>query len=301
MDAETTSEPGDSGRAGPRGRLSGARPGSRRVRYSSRRECAADLALARHAATDLAGRAAPDRGGNGRAGGRFSARGAKGAIGRTRRRRFRLRERARPLSAPASCGNASASTSSSASSTRRCARWTSSGCPSISNLLTQYQNGLILVTGSVGSGKSTTLAALVEQVNQRAARAHHHAGGSDRIHLRAERLPRHPARSAHAYALVRRGAAGRASRRSGRDHGRGNARPGNDLARHHRLGNRPSRPRHAAHRQRLAHARSRARRFPGRSAGADPHHGQRIAARHHQPATRARAPMAPAASSRSKL
>src|ERR1700726_3727807 len=33
-------------------------------------------------------------------------------------------------------------------------------------LLTRYQNGLILVTGSVGSGKSTTLAALVEQVNR---------------------------------------------------------------------------------------------------------------------------------------
>ncbi|MCF7676021.1 MAG: type IV pilus twitching motility protein PilT [Akkermansiaceae bacterium] len=32
--------------------------------------------------------------------------------------------------------------------------------------LTRYQNGLILVTGSVGSGKSTTLAALVDFVNQ---------------------------------------------------------------------------------------------------------------------------------------
>src|SRR3954447_4775582 len=32
-------------------------------------------------------------------------------------------------------------------------------------LLTRYHNGLILVTGSVGSGKSTTLAALVEQFN----------------------------------------------------------------------------------------------------------------------------------------
>jgi twitching motility protein PilT len=32
-------------------------------------------------------------------------------------------------------------------------------------LLTQYQNGLVLVTGSVGSGKSTTLAALVQEVN----------------------------------------------------------------------------------------------------------------------------------------
>ncbi|MES2706908.1 MAG: type IV pilus twitching motility protein PilT [Verrucomicrobiota bacterium] len=32
--------------------------------------------------------------------------------------------------------------------------------------LTQYHNGLVLVTGSVGSGKSTTLAALVNEINQ---------------------------------------------------------------------------------------------------------------------------------------
>src|SRR5256712_5260185 len=39
------------------------------------------------------------------------------------------------------------------------------GLPEHLKLLTRYRNGLILVTGSVGSGKSTTLAALVEQVN----------------------------------------------------------------------------------------------------------------------------------------
>src|ERR1051325_1171385 len=39
------------------------------------------------------------------------------------------------------------------------------GLPQHLKLLTRYQNGLILVTGSVGSGKSTTLAALVEQIN----------------------------------------------------------------------------------------------------------------------------------------
>jgi twitching motility protein PilT len=39
------------------------------------------------------------------------------------------------------------------------------GLPEHLKLLTRYQNGLILVTGTVGSGKSTTLAALVEQVN----------------------------------------------------------------------------------------------------------------------------------------
>jgi twitching motility protein PilT len=32
-------------------------------------------------------------------------------------------------------------------------------------LLTQYHNGLVLVTGSVGSGKSTTLASLVQEIN----------------------------------------------------------------------------------------------------------------------------------------
>jgi twitching motility protein PilT len=39
------------------------------------------------------------------------------------------------------------------------------GLPSQLKLLTQYQNGLVLVTGSVGSGKSTTLAALVDEIN----------------------------------------------------------------------------------------------------------------------------------------
>ncbi len=40
------------------------------------------------------------------------------------------------------------------------------GLPESLKLLTQYHNGLVLVTGSVGSGKSTTLAALVEEVNR---------------------------------------------------------------------------------------------------------------------------------------
>ncbi len=39
------------------------------------------------------------------------------------------------------------------------------GLPETLKVLTQYQNGLVLVTGSVGSGKSTTLAALVDHIN----------------------------------------------------------------------------------------------------------------------------------------
>ncbi len=37
--------------------------------------------------------------------------------------------------------------------------------PEYLKVLTRYQNGLILATGSVGTGKSTTLAAMVEQIN----------------------------------------------------------------------------------------------------------------------------------------
>jgi twitching motility protein PilT len=39
------------------------------------------------------------------------------------------------------------------------------GLPEHLKLLTRYQNGLILVTGSVGTGKSTTLAAMVQHIN----------------------------------------------------------------------------------------------------------------------------------------
>src|SRR6266702_3171241 len=39
------------------------------------------------------------------------------------------------------------------------------GLPEQLKMLTRYQNGLILATGSVGTGKSTTLAAMIEQIN----------------------------------------------------------------------------------------------------------------------------------------
>jgi twitching motility protein PilT len=40
------------------------------------------------------------------------------------------------------------------------------GLPEIMKQLTKYHNGLILVTGSVGSGKSTTLAAMVDYISE---------------------------------------------------------------------------------------------------------------------------------------
>jgi twitching motility protein PilT len=40
------------------------------------------------------------------------------------------------------------------------------GLPETLKMLTQYHNGLILVTGAVGSGKSTTLAAMIDYISQ---------------------------------------------------------------------------------------------------------------------------------------
>ncbi|MEC8691839.1 MAG: PilT/PilU family type 4a pilus ATPase, partial [Verrucomicrobiota bacterium] len=40
------------------------------------------------------------------------------------------------------------------------------GLPDSIKPLTQYQNGIVLVTGSVGSGKSTTLASLINHINE---------------------------------------------------------------------------------------------------------------------------------------
>jgi twitching motility protein PilT len=39
------------------------------------------------------------------------------------------------------------------------------GLPESLKVLTEYQNGLVLITGAVGSGKSTTLASMIQQVN----------------------------------------------------------------------------------------------------------------------------------------
>ena len=41
--------------------------------------------------------------------------------------------------------------------------------PEILKNMIEYENGLVLVTGPTGSGKSTTLAAMIEEINQREA------------------------------------------------------------------------------------------------------------------------------------
>jgi twitching motility protein PilT len=45
--------------------------------------------------------------------------------------------------------------------------------------LADEERGIILVTGTTGSGKSTTLAAMIDRINS-AAQAHRHDRGPDR-------------------------------------------------------------------------------------------------------------------------
>ena len=55
------------------------------------------------------------------------------------------------------------------------------GLPDKIRELLYRPRGLILVTGPTGSGKSTTLASMVNYINEIARRSHHHDRGPDRI------------------------------------------------------------------------------------------------------------------------
>ncbi len=62
--------------------------------------------------------------------------------------------------------------------------------PPILKELCERERGLVLVTGPTGSGKSTTLAAMVDHHQQHLGRAHPHRRGPDRV-----RAPRRSAAS----------------------------------------------------------------------------------------------------------
>jgi hypothetical protein len=65
--------------------------------------------------------------------------------------------------------------------------------------LVMERRGLILIVGSTGSGKSTTLASMLDHRNTLCSGPHSHHRGSDRVSVPAQEVDRQPARDRHGY------------------------------------------------------------------------------------------------------
>ena len=68
------------------------------------------------------------------------------------------------------------------------------GLPLVLEEFTRKPRGFVLVTGPTGSGKSTSLASMVDLINERARGAHPDDRGPDRVPPPAQEVHRQPAR-----------------------------------------------------------------------------------------------------------
>ena len=71
------------------------------------------------------------------------------------------------------------------------------GAPWAANELLNRPYGLVLVVGPTGSGKSTTLAAMIDRINEHEAGAHPHHRGPHRVPAPPQGRDGQPARSGH--------------------------------------------------------------------------------------------------------
>ena len=78
------------------------------------------------------------------------------------------------------------------------------GLPIVLEKICNEQRGLILCTGTTGSGKSTSLAAMIDYINSQRTRAHHHHRGPHRVPAPGQEVHREPARGGGGHALLRR-------------------------------------------------------------------------------------------------
>ena len=67
--------------------------------------------------------------------------------------------------------------------------------PPVLKSIADEERGLILVTGTTGSGKSTTLAAMLNHINNARADAHHDGRGPDRVPPPRQQVDHQPARN----------------------------------------------------------------------------------------------------------
>ena len=142
------------------------------------------------------------------------------------------------------------------------------GMPPILEKLTHTRRGLILVTGPTGSGKSTTLAAMINHINVN--RSEHIITIEDPIEfVHNHRLSiinqRELGMDTKSFANALRASL---PGRPGRDPRRRDARPGDDAARGLGGGNGPPRVRHSAHQLGGFFGRPHRGQLPGRGQGA---------------------------------
>ena len=78
------------------------------------------------------------------------------------------------------------------------------GIPAVVKEFGHLRGGLVLVTGPTGSGKSTTLAALIDYINEKFSAAYRDDRRADRVRARQQTQHHHPARSADRFRIVSR-------------------------------------------------------------------------------------------------
>ena len=69
------------------------------------------------------------------------------------------------------------------------------GLPHVLKDVAMTKRGLVIFVGATGSGKSTSLAAMIDYRNENSLRPHHHDRGPGRVRPPAQELRRHAARS----------------------------------------------------------------------------------------------------------
>ena len=141
--------------------------------------------------------------------------------------------------------------------------------PRVIDKICQEARGMVLVTGTTGSGKSTTLAAMVDRINS--TRTDHIITIEDPIEFlhRDKKGFVQPARSGSGYAEFRQRPARRPAPGSRRHSGGRNARPGNHPDRAAGRGNRPHGVLHLAHHGRHGDDPAYYRGFPAPGTEAD--------------------------------